>query len=119
VPRPDIRMAPEEVRSLLAAHRFAVVVTIDEHGDPVGCLAPVRFDAAADRVVVPAGALLGGDGSADQICVLVEEQPTYDAMRAAAVHGVPVAVADTGEEVGIALDDVVSFDFGRAGRPGA
>lgn len=109
--RADIRMQPGEVRHLLGAHRFAVLASIDEQGDVVAALVPCRLDEATDRVVVRA------EETGGPVCVLVEEQSSYDAIRGVAVHGVPVAAAG---ELCLGLDDVVSFDFGHtSGRPEA
>lgn len=110
MPRRDIRMAPHEVQDLLAGHRLGVLAWLDEDGDVVASVVPIRYDADGDQVVVTTESVPG------PVCVLVEEQPSYEAIRAVAVHGTPTVVPGG---LAVGLDDVVGFDFGHTGRAGA
>lgn len=109
MPRSDIRLPDDEVRAFLAAHRVGVLVTNDG-AHPDGGL--VHLALAGEELELSASAAaVEAVGRDPRVCVVVEEQPTYDGIRAVLVHGVARVVGD--RRLSVPLDDVVSFDFGR------
>jgi Pyridoxamine 5'-phosphate oxidase len=99
-----IAMTAPEVDAFLRAHGVAAFASIGPDGWPEACLAPY-VGGAGDLVV---GAALAADG---QVCLTVDEFPTYDTIRGVMVHG-------TGHPAGgsarVDAERVVSFDFSRA-----
>ena len=100
MPRRDIRLAGDELRALLAAHRVGVLASPDD-----GALVRIALDG--DQLVFWSTAELAGR----PVCLIVEEQPSYQGIRAAVVHGEARPAGDG--RYALSLDDVASFDFGK------
>lgn len=131
-------MSPDEWRAFLAEQRWVVLGTLDSDGGPWATLAPAALGDDALYFAVPAGARAHHHLEADpRACCASDAFPSYDEIRGATVHGVAMRTDDAalaqrfalqlaseplpgwregGELVlwSLPLDDVFSFDFGRA-----
>jgi general stress protein 26 len=120
-----IAMTVEEVEGFLRQKQVAVLGTVDESGTPRG--RPVRYSVGrrALHLTVPQSSPSLQDLAASPIAsATVEEFPSYNAIRGVMAHGptryfadVPEGVApDEWTEVGLRLDRLLSFDFGKIER---
>jgi hypothetical protein len=120
-----IAMTVKEVEGFLRQKQVAVLGTVDESGTPRG--RPVRYSVGrrALHLMVPQSSPSLQDLAASPIAsATVEEFPSYNAIRGVMAHGptryfadVPAEVtADEWTEVGLRLDRVLSFDFGKIER---
>jgi nitroimidazol reductase NimA-like FMN-containing flavoprotein (pyridoxamine 5'-phosphate oxidase superfamily) len=112
--RRDISMSEAEVDAFLARCPQMVVGAIAADGWPTGTIAAtsyaagelrVRFAAADDPVLVE----LPRD---PHVCCVADEHPSYYEIRGVMVHG-RIDGAGASGDAPVALDRIVSFDFGR------
>lgn len=114
--RPDIAMTAAEVDEFLAHCGVMVLGAVDADGWPVGTLARTTFEAGALSVEIDPDDPIVADIERDpRVCCVADEHPSYDAIRGVIVHG--RAAARVSGRVAVDVDRVVSFDFGRIGRP--
>jgi hypothetical protein len=101
--KPDISMSAAERSAFLATVSEVVLATIGDDGYPRGSVVAARFAAGVLHLTtdLPAGTV---------VCALAERAPDYRGIKGVTVHG--VLEADGRLAVG---DDVVSFDFAKAG----
>jgi hypothetical protein len=111
VPREDIALTADEVRSFFAATRTAVLVTaVGTH--PGGELVAIELHPDRDELVLrPSAEALRAVEADPRVCVIAEEQPDYAGIRGVLVHA--SARRFDADRVAVSFDDLVSFDFGR------
>jgi PPOX class probable F420-dependent enzyme len=120
-----ISMTAEEADAFLRQKHVAILGTVDSEGTPRG--RPVRYAVGPGvlHLTVPRSSpslvdLAEGSAAA----ATVEEFPTYDKIRGIMAHGParylkdPPSAGDSSEwaEVGLRIDRLVSFDFGKISR---
>jgi nitroimidazol reductase NimA-like FMN-containing flavoprotein (pyridoxamine 5'-phosphate oxidase superfamily) len=120
-----IAMTAEEAEGFLRQKQVAVLGTVDESGTPRG--RPVRYTLGwrALHLMVPRSSPSLSDlGDNPAASATIEEFPSYNAIRGVRAHGptrffadvAPDSTPDEWTEVGLRLDRVVSFDFGKIER---
>jgi PPOX class probable F420-dependent enzyme len=120
-----IAMTAEEADAFMRQKQVAILGTVDSEGTPRG--RPVRYTVGRGvlHLTVPRSSPSLADlaeGSA--AAATVEEFPTYDKIRGIMAHGPtrylvdPPSGEEPGEwaEVGLRIDRLVTFDFGKISR---
>lgn len=134
----NITMTAEEIGAFIADQSMCVLATLDDDGTPwgdaVACSA--HGDALCFRVPVGTRTLHNLRSDARVCCTLESKGDDYYSVRAVMVHGEAVPLAESDLPAGldeladpvshdaiadavtfrVALDDVVSFDFGKIQR---
>lgn len=114
--RPDIAMSAAEVDAFLARCGVMVLGAVDGDGWPVGTLARATFTAGALSVEIDPDDPIVADIERDgRVCCLADEHASYDTIRGVIVLGRCASRASG--RLAVDIDRVVSFDFGRIGRP--
>jgi PPOX class probable F420-dependent enzyme len=120
-----IAMTAEEADAFMRHKQVAVLGTVDAGGTPRG--RPVRYTVGRGvlHLTVPgASPSLVDLAEGSAAAATVEEFPTYDKIRGIMAHGPtryfqdPPGSEEPGEwaEVGLRIDRLVTFDFGKIGR---
>jgi nitroimidazol reductase NimA-like FMN-containing flavoprotein (pyridoxamine 5'-phosphate oxidase superfamily) len=123
--RSPIAMTVEEAEAFLRQKKIAVLGTVDAEGTPRG--RPVRYAVGRGvlHLTVPhSSPSLVDLAESPAAAATVEEFPTYDKIRGVMAHGPtryfpdPPTGEDPGEwaDVGLRVERLVSFDFGKISR---
>jgi hypothetical protein len=108
VSKVDISMSPAEVEGFLARCPQVVVGALDADGWPTGTLATSSYVDGALVIEFGAGEVLHGD-----VCCVADEHASYFEIQGVIVHGRAAPVAGAPTRAVVAIDRVISFDFGR------
>jgi hypothetical protein len=113
----DIAMGTEEIQDFLNSRTEAVVIGLDDNGEPSGGVGQlmltdgvIGFALGAEDPVVE---LLNLDARA---CCVVEQFPSYYEIKGVMLHGQarPAAESKVGEAAFVLdVEQVVSFDFSK------
>lgn len=101
-------MTAAEVEAFLARCPQVVVGALDADGWPTGTIAASSFVDGALVVEVADGEVLLGD-----VCCVADEHTSYFEIRGVIVHGRAGPVDGEPTRARVAIERVVSFDFGR------
>lgn len=106
--RPDISMGPEEVAGFLARCPQMVVGAIDADGWPTGSIAASTYEGETLSLRFdPDDPILAELARDPAVCCVADEHRSYREIRGVIVHGT------IGDQHAVAIDRVISFDFGR------
>jgi hypothetical protein len=112
VSKVDISMTDAEVDAFLTRCPRMVVGAIGADGWPTGTIAASRY--VDDELVVDFD---GGDVLHGDVCCVADEHASYYEIQGVIVRGRAVPIDGEPRRARVAIERVISFDFGRL-RPG-
>jgi hypothetical protein len=117
MPRRDISMDGKEVEAFLRTRSHMIVGAVGDDGWPTGTIVASTFADGQLRIrgAVDDSVVAELDEGED-VCVIADEHEAYYQIRGVIING--VAGDRIGDDVSVAFERTISFDFGRLQEPG-